>query len=136
MCIPRSIRLFLIPTVIVFQFVLSACTLKGTTKAITDPTTDILSSTLRTWFTEDGIVREEYKVIAFTSLNYTNLKQDMARGEGEYLTSLQTLLGVPAARHSAFQALVQQQYARLIPSEQTTPSDMLVSLAQVMIAAP
>jgi hypothetical protein len=119
-----------------FLLALSACTFKGTTEAITDPTTDILSSTVRTWFTEEGYVKEEYKVIAFTSLNFTNLKQDMARGRGEYLASLETLMDVPPDRRAEFETLIQDQYPRLVASNRTTPDEMLASLAQVMVSHP
>jgi len=107
---------------------LSGCTLKGTLKATTDPTTDILSSSFKTWFTEEGYVREEYKVIAFTSINFANLKQDLARGEGEYLASLGALLGVPPDRQPAFGSLAQDRYALLARSGRTTPAELLASL--------
>jgi hypothetical protein len=109
-----------------------ACTIKGTLKATTDPTTDILSSSFRTWFTEEGYVKDEYKVIAYASLNFTNLKQDMARGRGEYLHSLGTLIGVSASRREEFAALLQTHYGSLVPSAQTTPAEMLAALTQLM----
>jgi len=108
---------------------LSACTTKGTIKATTDPTTDILSSTSgRTWFTEEGLVRDEYKVEAFTALNFENVKQDMAQGGGEYLTSLGSLLGVPAESRPAFFHFTREHYARLVPSPQTTPAELVTAL--------
>jgi hypothetical protein len=109
-----------------------ACTIKGTLKATTDPTTDILSSSFRTWFTEEGYVKEQYKVIAYASINFTNLKQDMARGGGEYLQSLGTLIGVSASRQEEFAALLQTHYGRLVPSTQTTPAEMLAALTHLM----
>ena len=111
--------------------VLSACTTKGTTKATTDPTTDILSSTSgKTWFAEDGYVHAEYRAIAFASLNFTNLKQDVAQGRGEYLASLGTLLGVTPERQGAFAVAAQDRYDLLVKSERTTPAELLDSLAQ------
>jgi len=98
---------------------------------------DMTSSTSgRSWFTIDGIVKDDYKVIAFTTVNCTILKQEMARGEGEYLTSLAALMGVPAARQAEFTTRVQDHYTRLIPTAQTTPADMLASLARVLDASP
>ena len=61
---------------------LSAC-------SITETINNILSSTSgRSWFTEDGLVKTDQKVNAFMAFNFENLKQDMARGQGEYLDSL------------------------------------------------
>ena len=116
------------------QLVLSACTSPtGTTKDTFDMTS---SSTGRTWFTEDGIVKDDYKVLTFTTLNFTVLKQNMAQGEGEYLASLGTLLGVPPERRVAFASVAHAQYAVLVRSDRATPAEMLDSMAQVMAAHP
>lgn len=116
------------------QLVLSACTSPtGTTKDTFDMTS---SSTGRTWFTEDGIVKDDYKVLTFTTLNFTVLKQNMAQGEGEYLASLGALLGVPPERRVSFASLAQAQYAVLVRSDRATPAEMLDSMAQVMAAHP
>ena len=65
----------------------SGCTLKGTIKETTDTTSNITGTTSgRTWFTEDGLLHPEHKLTAFTVLNQTNMEQDLARGQGEYVT--------------------------------------------------
>ena len=94
MKIPTRISLSLL-AVAVFLLASSACT--------TDNTTDTISSTTPgLWYTGDGQVKSEYKTIAFTTLNFENLKQDMAQGRGEYLASLGTLLGVPGDHQAEF----------------------------------
>ena len=119
---------------VIFQLVLSACTSPtGTTKDMFDMTS---SSTGRTWFTEDGIVKDDYKVLTFTKLNFTVLKHNMAQGEGEYLTSLGALLGVPPERRATFASLTQAEYPVLVRSDRATPAEMLDSLTQVMAAHP
>lgn len=60
--------------------------------------------------TEDGQVAEHAKVKLFASTNWNNLVQDMARGEGEHLTSLAALLKIPANRQSEFFELAQEKY--------------------------
>ncbi|MEW6542213.1 MAG: DUF3015 family protein [Nitrospirota bacterium] len=123
--------------VLALAFTLPACTTKGTIKATTDPTTDILSSTSgKTWFTEDGLVKDEYKAEAFASLNYENLKQDMAIGRGEYLASLGTLLAVPQSRQPEFFALTQEKYQTLFRSDRTTPGEMLAALRSEVLSSP
>ena len=110
--------------------VLAGCTSPtGTTKDSFEMTS---STSGRTWFSADGTVADNEKVAAFATLNFTVLKVDMARGEGEYLGSLGTLIGVPEARRLEFQALVQDRYLTLVPSQRTTAADMLASLADVM----
>lgn len=113
----------------------SACTAKGTTKATTDPTIDILSSTTgKSWFTEDGLVKDDHKVDAFATLNFENLREDMAQGRGEYLASLATLLSVPNDRQGEFFRLTQEKYPILFHSERTTPGEMLVALTRELSA--
>ena len=95
----------------------SGCTLKGTTKEITDTTADVTVSTSgRTWFTEDGIVHPDHQLKAFTALNQANLEQDLARGQGEYLTSFGTLLGLTKDQQAAFQAKAQREFETLVAS--------------------
>ena len=60
--------------------------------------------------TEDGQVAADAKVKLFASTNWDNLVQDMARGEGEHLTSLATLLKIPANRQSEFFEFAQDKY--------------------------
>ncbi len=92
----------------------SGCTLKSTIKQTTDTTSTVTGTTSgRTWFTEDGLLHPVHKLTAFTALNQTNLAQDLARGEGEYVTSLATLLGVPSDEWSTFHAKAQESFAAL-----------------------
>src|SRR3970040_880142 len=81
----------------------SGCTLKATIKETTDTTSNVTGTTSgRTWFTEDGLLHPEHKLTAFMALNQTNVEQDLARGQGEYVTSLSTLLGLSDDRQAAF----------------------------------
>src|SRR5688572_21617504 len=56
----------------------------GTSQAateLTEPTKNFTSSTSpKSWFAGDGTVKSEYKVMAFTVLNYDNVKENIARG--------------------------------------------------------
>ncbi|MDH5526589.1 MAG: DUF3015 domain-containing protein [Nitrospirota bacterium] len=49
----------------------------------------------------------------FARANFRNLKQDVARGEGEYLTSLASLMGVEASDQRLFEAFAQDRFAEL-----------------------
>ena len=113
----------------VFLLASSACT--------TDNTTDTISSTTPgLWYTGDGLVKSEYKAIAFTTLNFENLKHDMAQGRGEYVASLGTLLGVPEGHQAEFFTLTREKYPILFVSERTTPGEMLTVLHQALKSDP
>ena len=101
----------------------SACTATDTAKNILCSTKDFLSSTTPgEWFTADGVLKADQKVIAFVAVNFENLKQDMARGGGEYLTSLSELFGVPQDRREALFSYAQSRY-RFVKSGRGGPED-------------
>jgi hypothetical protein len=107
-------------------FAVSGC---NTTKATVDTLVAFTSSTTPgTVFTQDSVLKEEHKAIFFTTLNFENLRQDVAQGHGEYLTSLSALLHIPTHRQEAFFGLAQRHYAGLYAADQTTPSQWLVML--------
>jgi hypothetical protein len=108
---------------------LSACTFRATSNEISDTTQNTTVSTSgRSWFTNDGLVRQGERVNAFAALNFENLTTDMALGGGEYLTSLGTLMGVPDDQRAAFFQLAQGQYSSLIHSGAATPANLLSAL--------
>ncbi|MDN5941278.1 MAG: DUF3015 domain-containing protein [Nitrospira sp.] len=101
----------------VLMLIASGCTLKGTVKQITDTTSNITGTTSgHAWWSEDGLLLPEHKAIAFSKYNEANLEQDLARGQGEYVTSLATLLGVPRDQQLVFHAKAQGAFDTL-----TTP---------------
>ena len=89
---------------------LSACSFKATFKETTDTTSNITGTTSgRIWWNEDGLLNPEHKVAAFTAYNADNLHTDAARGEGEYLASLESLLGTSDA--STFRPSAQDSFS-------------------------
>ena len=107
------------------------CTLKGTIKETTDTTSNVTGTTSgRTWFTEDGLLRPEHKLTAFMALNQTNVEQDMARGQGEYVTSLGTLLGLSDDQQVAFHAKAQGAFETLMTSDHEARLQQLRMLAR------
>jgi len=109
----------------------SGCTLKSTVKQTTDTISNVTGTTSgRTWFTEDGLLHPEHKLTAFTALNQMNVEQDLARGQGEYLTSLGTLLGLPGDQQAAFHAKAQGAFETFLMSDHDTRLQQLRMLAR------
>ncbi|MBI4401677.1 MAG: DUF3015 family protein [Nitrospirae bacterium] len=136
MRIPGRHVWYLLP-IVALLFGLSACTFKASTKAVTDVFTDFSSSTSgKSWVTPDGLVKENHRVTVFTTETFENLKQDMAQGQGEYLASLGSLLGVTRDREVEFSTFAQDRYLTLILSESTSPQEMLVALYHELSASP
>ena len=112
----------------------AACTTQETSHTIHDFTFST-SPHGQSWFTQDGLLKHDRKVDAFTHLNFDNLKQDMALGHGEYLASLGTLLGIPQNHHGDFFTLAQGQYTALAQADKATPSEFLVALDHTLVSS-
>ena len=107
-----------------FMLLLSACSFKATFKETTDTTSNITGTTSgRIWWNEDGLLRPEHKVAAFTAYNAQNLEADFARGQGEYLASLHTLMEKPESQ--AFYLLTQDAYSRWRQSGSTSADELV-----------
>jgi hypothetical protein len=110
-----------------FMWVLMLCVTISAC-SVTETVKDILSSTTPgDWFTGDGLLKPDQKVNAFVAFNLENLKQDMAKGHGEYLTSLSTLLGVPQDRQASFFAYAQSRYP-FVKEHQSSPQEVIALL--------
>ena len=108
----------------------AGCTLKGTIKETTDTTSNVTGTTSgRIWFTEDGLLNPEHKLIAVTVLNQANMEQDLARGQVEYVTSLGTLMGLPKDQQAAFRTKAQGAFQTLMTSDQQARLQQLRMLA-------
>jgi DUF3015 family protein len=109
----------------------TGCTLKGTTDETTDTTSNITGTTSgRIWWNEDGLLNPEHKAIAFATYNEANLEQDLARGQGEYLSSMGTLLGVAPAAQPAFQAAAQDRFTQIGTADQQARLEQLRTLSR------
>jgi len=76
------------------------------------------------------------KHVNLAQSSFESLKQEMAQGYGEHLASLATLLGVPTENQPEFFSLVQEKYASLVQSEDTTPLVMLQAIQEAMSGHP
>jgi len=107
-------------------FVVSAC---NTTKATVDTFAKFTSSTSPgEWINADGVIRESQKARLFTAVAFENLEQDIARGNGEYLTSLAVLLKIPSGKQDEFMARSQSNYSLLFAPDIRTAEKMLATL--------
>jgi len=101
----------------------------STACTVTETLNDFLSSTTPgDWYHDNGLLKEEYKALAFAAVNTDNLLQDMARGRGEYLDSMRKLLGVPPSHEQEFFGRAQRRMGQLTLSERPKPEDIVTAL--------
>lgn len=72
----------------------------------------------------------------FTKASWALLQQDMARGSGEYLASLATLLEVPIEKQNGFFVLAQGQYRALAEAGGVTRMELLSRLQAAIAGGP
>lgn len=86
--------------------------------------------------TNDGAVWASEKVNVFATVNFDNLSQEMAQGEGEHLTSLATLMGIPVAQQPAFFAMTQEKYTTLVQDGEPSPKAVISAMHDAMVDHP
>jgi Protein of unknown function (DUF3015) len=106
--------------------VISAC---NTSKATVDTVAKFTSSTSPgEWINADGVIQESQKARLFAAVVFENLEQDIACGNGEYLTSLGVLLKIPAGEQGEFRTRSQSNYPLLFAPDRRTAESMLATL--------
>ncbi len=93
----------------------------GATKEFLDPTTEFTSSTTPGSSAENRLLRAKQKATIFAMHTHENLRTDIARGQGEYLTSLASLAGVSIDHWEDLQATMLASYPTLF-DEQLSPT--------------
>lgn len=86
--------------------------------------------------TNDGKVMAEHKTTVFAQLNFENLSQEMAQGQGEHLASLAVLMGVPTEQHAAFFAMTQERYTSLVKTGEASPVAMVKAINDAIATHP
>ena len=84
----------------------------------------------------DAVVRSptEVRMLLISSLD--NLATDVARGEGETLDSLASLMAVEPDHRARFFASLQGDFGRIFPSEDVTADEVIVSINAVLAGDP
>lgn len=86
--------------------------------------------------TNDGQIAQNEKVNVFAAINFDNLSQEMAQGQGEHLTSLASLMGIPADQHPAFFSMTQEKYTSLVQAGETSPKAVVKAIHDAMVDHP
>lgn len=86
--------------------------------------------------TNDGKVMAEHQSNIFIASAFETLSEDMARGGGEHLAALATLMGVPVEQHPVFFAMAQQHYRMLVEAGETSSVALIKALEDAMSGQP
>jgi hypothetical protein len=83
-----------------------------------------------------GIIKAQREQAAFAEVNFQDLKRNMASGGGEFLTSFATLLGCEEVAKPALARMTQSKYESILPTEKTSPMEMLSGVKAQIKADP
>jgi hypothetical protein len=72
----------------------------------------------------------EHKAEVFVASTFESLSQDMARGQGEHLASLATMMGVPVEHQPEFFSLVQDRYRTLMERDENSPLAVIKAIQE------
>jgi len=84
----------------------------------------------------DGKMWDSERASLFIGINYASLSEDIARGGGEHLASLATLMHVSLEHQADFFAMAQERYVSLIHYGEDDPALIQEALREVSIARP
>lgn len=76
----------------------------------------------------NNFVKKEKEAIYFAESNMTNLKIEMARGQGESLTALAEILGCKGQAAESFGTMTRSKYSNILPASNVTPIQMLENI--------
>jgi hypothetical protein len=85
---------------------------------------------------KDAVVRSPTKVRMLMVSSLDNLAVDVARGQGETLESLASLMAVEPDHRARFFASLQGEFVRIFPSEDVTVDEVIVSINAVLAEDP
>ena len=84
----------------------------------------------------DGRIWNSERASLFIGINYASLTEDMARGGGEHLASLATLMHVPLEFQPEFFAVVQAHYPSLVKGGEDDPVVITEALQKNIMTHP
>jgi hypothetical protein len=92
--------------------------------------------------TNNGMIVKREVLTVFVDQNADHVSQDMARGRGEYLSSLATLMGIPTDRQAEFFSLAQEIFWDMMQRQgagdatveaEDAPRTMLLALQKAIV---
>ena len=115
--------------VMVLSAFLSGCSsITDTVAASTQTFTNASEATTNVSKSSPSAKNNTEQAIQFTKINWMKLSSNMAKGQGEHLAALATLLEVKEAQKPAFYAMTQEKFTRLFANTETSPEQLVQHL--------
>ena len=111
-------------------------TLRATTNAILWPISTLGMTFGTSNCTKHKIVQTEKESLYFVTMNYFELKNEIAMGGGEFLSGFAQTMGCPASAQSRLNSELQKNFSTVVPRGAVKPESMLLQVYKVILRDP
>ncbi|MEK7356711.1 MAG: DUF3015 family protein [Bdellovibrionota bacterium] len=102
--------------------------LRGTTNWLLFPVVTIGMTFGTSNCTQHKIVLKEKETLYFATMNHFELKADLAKGHGEYLSAFASTMGCPATAQVRLNDRLRANYSKVYPTSTVKPDDVVVEV--------
>lgn len=110
--------------------------LRATTNGILFPVVTIGMTIGTSNCTRHNLVETEKESLHFVTMNYFELKGEIAKGEGQFLSSFSSTMGCPSETQAELAKALKQNYKNVFPSSDIQPETALTEVYKVILADP
>lgn len=108
--------------------------LRATTNGILFPVVTIGMTFGTSNCTQHKIVLKEKESLYFATMNHYELKADLAKGNGEYLSAFASTMGCPASAQSRLNEKLRSNYSKVYPDSGVKPDGVLVEVYKTIFS--
>lgn len=102
--------------------------LRATTNGFLFPVTTIGMTVGTSNCSKHKIVKKEQESLHFATMNYYELKGEVAKGSGKYLSAFATTMGCNAGSQEMLNAELKNNYKNIFPSNKVNPEATLLEV--------
>ncbi|MCB9092223.1 MAG: DUF3015 family protein [Halobacteriovoraceae bacterium] len=112
---------------------LVSSSLRATTNGVLAPVTTIGMTVGTSNCTQHKIVKTEKEAQYYATMNYFELKNETALGEGAFLSAFGQTIGCGQAELSYLNSKLQENYQNLFPASESNPDEMLKEVYKIIL---
>ncbi len=86
--------------------------------------------------TQHKVVKTEKQSLHFATMNYMELKSQMAQGEGEYLSAFAQTIGCQASAQNTFNDVLKTNFSQIVPRGSIQPEKLLLEVYKKILSHP
>lgn len=107
---------------------------RATTNAFLFPVTTIGMTVGTSNCTQHKIVLKEQESLHFATMNYFELKNEIAKGNGEYLSAFAYTVGCSAQAQGKLNGHLRQKFKALYPNAKVQPENVLLEVYKTILS--